>query len=105
MNQTEINYPTGESVNLENPNSYKILFLIFLGQTAMAIAFNWVRKIMYLVRTDIKKLLMIFTGVTLQYFYYCYYALEMSREDIMDKSFFWITSGSLLVIYLCVHPE
>ena len=96
---------TDNPVNLEKPSNYKILFLIFLGQTAMSIAFNWVRKITYLIRTDIKKLFIILFCVSLQYFYYCLNALKMEKEDILDKSVFWITSGSLLVIDLCVHPE
>lgn len=105
MNQTEIIYPDGETVVTEEPKNYKILFLIFLGQTAMSIAFNWVRKIMYLVRTDIKKLFTIIFCVSLQYFYYCSVVLEMTRENIIDQSFFWITSISLIVIDLCVYPE
>lgn len=105
MNQTEIIYPDGETVVAEEPKNYKILFLIFLGQTAMSIAFNWVRKIMYLVRTDIKKLFTIIFCVSLQYFYYCSVVLEMTRENIIDQSFFWITSISLIVIDLCVYPE
>lgn len=105
MNQTEIFYPDGETVVAEEPKNYKILFLIFLGQTAMSIAFNWVRKIMYLVRTDIKKLFTIIFCVSLQYFYYCSVVLEMTRENIIGQSFFWITSISLIVIDLCVYPE
>ena len=105
MNQTEVFYPDGETVTIEEPKNYKILFLIFLGQTAMSIAFNWVRKIMYLVRTNIKKLFTILFCVALQYFYYCSVVLEMSRENTIDQSFFWITSISLIVIDLCVHPE
>ena len=105
MNSTEINYPTGDSVKLEKPSSYKILFLVFLGQTAMSIAFNWVRKIRYLIRTDIRKLFAVFAAVTLQYFYYSYYILENPIGVITDNSVFWIMSISLLIIDLCVHPE
>ena len=105
MNQTELIYPTSDYVPPEEPKNYKILFVIFLGQTAMSIAFNWVRKIMYLVRTNIKKLFTILFCVSLQYFYYCSVVLEMTRENIIDQSFFWIASITLLVIDLCVHPE
>ena len=105
MNQTEFIYPTNDYVPPEEPKNYKILFLIFLGQTAMSIAFNWVRKVMYLIRTDIKKLFMIIFCVSLQYFYYCSVVLEMTTENIIDKSLFWITSITLLLIDLCVHPE
>ena len=105
MNSTELIHLSGNPIPLEKPDGYKILFLVFLGQTAMSIAFNWVRKIRYLIRTDIRKLFAVFAAVTLQYFYYSYYILEMPIEVITDNSVFWIMSISLLIIDLCVHPE
>lgn len=105
MNQTQLSHPIAVSVNSEIPNNYKILFLLFLVQTAISVLFNWVRKINYLIRTNIMKLFMILSGVSIHYFYYSYVFLEMSIEDIIVNSFFWITFSSILVIDLCVHPE
>lgn len=105
MNQTQLSHPIAVSVNSEIPNNYKILFLLFLVQTAISVLFNWVRKINYLIRTSTTKLFMILSGVSIHYFYYSYVFLEMSIEDIVVNSFFWITLSSILVIDLCVHPE
>jgi hypothetical protein len=105
MNQTQSSYPIIVSGNHQFPNNYKILFLLFLGQTGISILFNWVRKIRYLIRTNITKLFMILSGVSIHYFYYSYVFLKMSIEDIIVNSFFWITFSSILVIDLCVHPE
>ena len=105
MNTTELIHLSGNPIPLEKPNGYVVFFLMFLFQFTVSFMFNLIRKIMYLIQTDIKKLFGTVICVTINYLFYSLVFNNTELDVALQESYFWITSITIFIIDFCVHPE
>ena len=105
MNTTELIHLSGNPIPLEKPNGYAVFFLMILFQFIVSFMFNLIRKIMYLIQTDIRKLFGIVICVTINYLFYSLVFNNTELDVALQESYFWITSITIFIIDFCVHPE
>ena len=104
MNQTEIIHPSDNAIQLVKPNGYTVFLILFLCQFIVSFMFNVIRKAMYLCQTNIKKFFGIIIGVTLNYLCYSIFVVGEDIDKVYEESYFWITSGTIFIIDLCIYP-
>ena len=105
MNSTELIHLSGNPITLEKPNGYAVFFLMILFQFTVSFMFNLIRKIMYLIQTDIRKLFGTVICVTINYFFYSLVFNNKELDVALQESYFWVTSITIFIIDFCVHPE
>ena len=105
MNSTELIHLSGNPIPLEKPNGYAVFFLMILFQFTVSFMFNLIRKIMYLIQTDIRKLFGTGICVTINYFFYSLVFNNKELDVALQESYFWVTSITIFIIDFCVHPE
>lgn len=105
MNSTELIHLSGNPVPLKKPDGYAVFFLMFLFYFIVSFMFNLIRKIMYLIQTDIRKLFGTVICVTISYFFYSLVFNNTELDVTLQESYFWITSITIFIIDFCVHPE
>ena len=105
MNTTELIHLSGNPIPLEKPNGYAVFFLMILFQFTVSFMFNLIRKIIYLIQTDIRKLFGTIICVTISYFFYSLVFNNTKLDVVLQESYFWITSITIFIIDFCVHPE